>query len=77
MVWSKIIINKDLRIIKKKVAKRVDLKSCHHKKKRFVRCIVMEFKQIYCGDHFATYTHVESLCCTNCNGIDLLYLKKK
>ena len=42
-----------------KVAKRVALKNPHKKKKS-----VAVWQWTYCGDHFAIYSNIESLCST-------------
>ena len=42
-----------------KVAKRVNLKSSHYKKKP----LCMVWMLTYCGDHFEIYTHIKSFCC--------------
>ena len=43
-----------------KVAKRVNLKSSHHKKK-ICNCLLMGVNYAYCGDHFMIYTNVKAL----------------
>ena len=47
-----------------KVAKRVDFKSYHHKKKNLEPCTVMDVNQTLCGAHFTIYTNIEPLYCT-------------
>lgn len=46
-----------------KVAKRINLKSYHHK---------LDF----CGDYFAIYTNIKTLCCTPKTSICQLYFNK-
>lgn len=47
-------------LIKNELAKKVDLKSSLHKNKKCVT-VVTDDNEAYCGDHFTTYTNVESL----------------
>ena len=44
------------------IAKRVKLRSSHHKKNILQLCVVTDVSWIYQGDHFAEYTNIESLC---------------
>ena len=48
-------------IVYLKVAKGVNLKSFHHKKK--IVTIYSDESQICCGDHYVMYTNIKALCC--------------
>ena len=54
---------------------KVDLKSPPHKKK-ICNCVMMDVNKVYCGDHFAIYTSIDSCCTPETNVICQLYLKK-
>lgn len=38
---------------------------------------MMDMTKTYCGDHFAVYMCIESLCCTSETKIGQLHLNKK
>ena len=43
---------------------RLDPKSFLSHTQKMCNCVMMHVNQTYCGDHFAIYTNIESLCCT-------------